>query len=53
MFESPQCNTSEFEDPETWREMATQLFEPFQNAVALENEVSLARQSLQKLRRRE
>ncbi|KAF2160571.1 hypothetical protein M409DRAFT_70325 [Zasmidium cellare ATCC 36951] len=51
IFESPQCNTSEFEDAETWREMATQLFEPFQNAVALEKEVDLARKPLQKLRR--
>lgn len=53
MFESPQCNTSDFEDTETWRQMAGRLFQPFQSAVALENERDLSRRPLQKLKRRE
>lgn len=51
MFESPQCNTSDFEDAATWGVMARQLFEPFQNAVVLREGVELSNRPLQKLKK--
>ncbi|KAK4613749.1 hypothetical protein CLAFUW4_08715 [Fulvia fulva] len=34
MFESPECNSTDFEDEEEWQAMTDELFEPFEWAVA-------------------
>lgn len=36
-FESPECNTSDFEDEDDWMEMTNHLFRPFQDATALQD----------------
>ena len=49
MFESPACNTAEFEDPAEWEFMTRRLFCPFQRA-AMNSEHYLSQTPLQQLR---
>ena len=52
-FESPECSTGDFEDEDTWEEMADLLFTPFACATIGSLNAGFPTVPLQKLRKRE